>query len=108
MQDRLDDKIDKLTAMMTKVIAQGSDQNKQFKPKSIKAKGGNKQEIIMIRVATRIDIDQIVEIECHLELEVSMEIIIEKGHNMIKIIEVIFKEVLDECKVIEVKILEGI
>ena len=33
MQDRLDDKIDKLTSMMSKLTAQGNNQNKQFKPK---------------------------------------------------------------------------
>ena len=32
-QDRLDDKIDKLTSMMSKLTAQGSNQNKPFKPK---------------------------------------------------------------------------
>ena len=32
-QDRLDDKIDKLTLMMSKLTTQDNDQNKQFKPK---------------------------------------------------------------------------
>ena len=32
MQDRLDDKIDKLAFMMSKVTAQGDKQDKQFKP----------------------------------------------------------------------------
>ena len=32
-QDSLDDKIDKLTLMMSKLTAQGDNMNKQFKPK---------------------------------------------------------------------------
>ena len=32
MQDRLDDKIDKLTSMMSKLTAEGNTQDKQFKP----------------------------------------------------------------------------
>ena len=33
MQDRLGDKIDQLTLMMSKFTAQGNNQSKQFKPK---------------------------------------------------------------------------
>ena len=33
MQDSLDDKIDKLTSMMSKLTAQDNNQNKQLKPK---------------------------------------------------------------------------
>ena len=33
MQDRFDDKLDKITSMMSKVTAQGSNQNRPFKPK---------------------------------------------------------------------------
>ena len=33
MQDKLDDKMDKLMSIMSKLIAQGNNQNKQFKPK---------------------------------------------------------------------------
>ena len=33
IQDRLDDKIDKLTSMMSKLTGLGSNQNKLFKPK---------------------------------------------------------------------------
>ena len=35
MQDRLEDKIDKLTSMMSKLTAQGNNQNKQLKSKDI-------------------------------------------------------------------------
>ena len=39
-QDRLDDKIDKLTSMMSKLTAQGSNQNKPFQPKIYQGKRG--------------------------------------------------------------------
>ena len=66
-KDRLDNKIYKLTSMMSKLTAQGSNQNKQFKHKFIKAKGEDKQEITMIKAITRIDTDKIMVIEeCHL------------------------------------------
>ena len=73
MQDRLDDKIDKLTSMMSKLKAQGSNQNKHFKPKIYQGKRrGQKQEIILIKVIIRTGTDQIVEIgECHIEVELS-------------------------------------
>ena len=35
MQDRLDDKIDKLTSPMSEFTAQGNYQNKQFKPQNL-------------------------------------------------------------------------
>ena len=38
MQDRLDNKIDKLTLMMSKLMAQGNNQNKQFGPKIYQGK----------------------------------------------------------------------
>ena len=38
MQDRLDDKIDKLTSMISKLTAQSNNQNKQFKPKIYQGK----------------------------------------------------------------------
>ena len=38
IQDRLDDKIDKLTSMMSKLTAQGNKQNKQFKPQIYQGK----------------------------------------------------------------------
>ena len=56
-QDRLDDKIDKVTSMMNKLTAQGSNQNKPFKPKMYQGKGEDKQEIIMIKAIIKIDID---------------------------------------------------
>ena len=53
------------------------------------AKGEDKWDIIMIKVNIKIDTDQTVEIgECHIEVELSMYSIIEEGHNIITIIEV--------------------
>ena len=61
----------------------------------------------MIRVTIRIDTDQIMEIgECHLEVELSMDRIIEEGHNMLIIIEMTLGKKMLECKIIDVKIFE--
>ena len=62
----------------------------------------------MIKVNIKIDTDQIVEIgECYLEVELSTDRIIEEDCNMITIVEVTLgEEILEECKIIEVKILE--
>ena len=38
-QDTLDDKIDKLTSMMSKLTAQGTSQDRPFKPKIYQGKG---------------------------------------------------------------------
>ena len=53
-------------------------------------------------------IDQTVVIEeCHIEVELNMDKITEEGYNMIKFIEVILgKEILEEHKIIEVRILQ--
>ena len=37
-QDRLDDKVDKMTSMMNKLTAQGSNQNRPFKSKIYQGK----------------------------------------------------------------------
>ena len=63
----------------------------------------------MIRAIIRIDIDQIREIgEWHLEVEVSTDRIIEEGCNIIIIIieMILGEEFIEECKIIEVNILE--
>ena len=45
--------------------------------------------------------------ECHIDVELSTDKTIEGGHNMIKIIEVILgQEILEECRIREVRILE--
>ena len=46
-QDRLDNKTDKLTSMMSKQTAQGSNQNKQFKPKIYQSKRTGQTRIII-------------------------------------------------------------
>ena len=70
--------------------------------KYIKANGEDNQEIsmikiIMIREVTKIDICQIVQIgEHHIEVEVSMDKIIEEDHVMFIIIEMIIEEITPE------------
>ena len=45
--------------------------------------------------------------ECHIEVELSIDKTIEEGCSMMKIIEVTLgEEILEECKIIEVRILE--
>ena len=99
-KNRLGDKLDKITSMMSKLTAQGSNQNRMFNQKFTKAKGEDKQGIIMINVNIKIDTDEIVVIgECYLEVELSMHRIIEEGHNMITIIEVMLgDEILENTK----------
>ena len=62
MQDRLDDKTDKLTSMMSTLTAQDNNQNKLLKPKVSKTGEEEKQGIVMTKAIIRIDTDQIVEI----------------------------------------------
>ena len=45
-QDRLDDKIDKLTSMMSILTAQGNNQNKQFKPKIYQGKRRGQKKLL--------------------------------------------------------------
>ena len=70
-------------------------------------KGEDKLEIIIIKIYTEVGIGQTVAIgECHIEVELSMDKTIE-GHSMIKIKEVILgKEISEESKITEVRILE--
>ena len=62
----------------------------------------------MNKVIIRKDTDQIVEIrECHLQVELSMDRIIEEGPDMLITIEMTLGEkILEECKITEVKILK--
>ena len=64
----------------------------------------------MIKVNIKIDIDQIVEIgECHIEVELSTDRIIEEGPNMITIIEVTLGQEILEIDIevtIKIKILK--
>ena len=56
-QDRLDDKIDKFTSLMSKLRAQVSSQNRLLKPKIYQGKGEDKLGIIIIKINTKADID---------------------------------------------------
>ena len=56
----------------------------------------------MTGLITKVDIDWIVEIGQHSEVEVNMERIIGEDHNMSILIDMTLKK----CKIIEVKILE--
>ena len=62
----------------------------------------------MIKIDIKINTDQTVEIEeWHIEVEPSMDKTIEDSHSMITITEVTSgEEILEECKIIEVRILE--
>ena len=62
----------------------------------------------MTKIYIKIGIDQTVLIvECHTEVELSMDKILECSCSRIKIIEVILGKVISEkCKIIEVRILE--
>ena len=48
--NRLDVKLDKITSMMSKLTAQGSNPNRKFKQKITKVKGEDNIEIIMIKI----------------------------------------------------------
>ena len=68
----------------------------------------DKLEIIIIKIDIKIAIDKTVVIgECHIEVKLSMGKIIEEGHGMIKITEVILgNEILEIHKIATVKTLE--
>ena len=93
---------------MSKLTAQGNNQNKQFKPKIYHGKRRGQTRNYYDQGIIKIGIDQIVEIgKYHSWVEVSMDRIIEECHNMSMLIEVTLGEtILEECKIIEVKILE--
>ena len=106
-QDRLGNIFDKITSMMGKLPAQGSSQNRPFIPKIYQGKKRGQAEIIMIKKDFKMDIDETVEIgECHAQVELSMDKIMEEGCSMIKIMDVTpGKEILEEHKITEVRIL---
>ena len=61
-QDRLDDILDKITSMMTKLTTQGSSQNRLFKPKIYKGKRRGQVRNHYNQIDTKIGIDQTVAI----------------------------------------------
>ena len=62
MQNGIEEKINRLTMMISKLTTKEEGLNNQFKPKYIKEKEEEKIEIFMIGVIIRIDIGQKVEI----------------------------------------------
>ena len=76
-QERLDDKIDKLISMMSKLSAQGSNQIDHLSPKCIKEKGEDKVEIIVTKADTKVTME-IHTVDHHIEVGFSMDKIIEK------------------------------
>ena len=101
IQDRLDDKIDKLTSMMSKLSTQGSNQIDHLSPKFITEKGEDKIEIIIIKA----DTDQTVRIDTvdlHMEVDLGTDKIIEKGLSMFKSTEEILgEEISEKHKILE-------
>ena len=59
----------------------------------------------MIKIDINIDVDQTGAIgECHIEVKLIMDKILEEGHSMIIFIELILgKAISEECKIIEVR-----
>ena len=101
--NRLDDKLDKITSMM--VNLHGSSQNRPFKPKVYQGKRReqDRNHYNQDRYQGRYRSNHRVG-ECHIEVELSMDKIIEEGHSMIKITEVnLGEEILEVCKIIEVR-----
>ena len=95
MQDMLDNKIDKLTSMMSKFSTQGSNQNRPFKPKIYQEREEKVEIIIMTEVGNRIVLDQLVVIGIEdqiIEIDLSINKTMEKDLNMVRIIEEEFKE----------------
>ena len=78
MQDGLEEKIDRLTEMLSKLTAKEDGTNKSSNLRYSKAKEEDRQEISMtnvitIRVFIKIDIDLVVEIKFHLVVEFSVD-----------------------------------
>ena len=95
---------------MSKLSAQGSNQDRPFKPIIYQGKGEKKVEIIMTKVDIKADIDPMVEIDIvnhHIKVDLSMDKIIQKDLSMFKITEdILGGEILEKCKTIDMKISE--
>ena len=92
---------------MNKLLTQGSNQNRPFKPKFIK-----EEIIIMTEVGNRKGLDWIVVIDIEdqiIEIALSMDKTMQKGLNTVRIIEeeIIGKQTIEENKIIEENLLEG-
>ena len=84
-QDSLDEKIDRLSSMVSKLTAQDDDQIKQFKPKIYQSKRkGQTRNFYMVRKVIKVNIGQIVEIgEYHSVAEYNMNGIIGTDQGII-------------------------
>ena len=110
-QDRLDDKIDKHTLMMSKLTAQGDKQD-SLSLKYVKEEREDRQSITMTKLATRPEIDLLMVIgRCHLEIEieVGMHKTVDKITDRIVLVDcktvtemTLGEEILGRCKIIEV------
>ena len=87
-QDRLDNKLDNTT-----LTAQGSYQNRPFKPKIYQGqrRGQTRNYYDQGKYQNRFRSNGEIG-ECHIEVELSMDIIIEEGCSMITIIEITLEE----------------
>ena len=96
-QDMLDNKIDKLISMMSKLPTESSNQNRLLKPKILRGRGEDKVEIIiMIEIGNEKGLDWAVRIDIEdqiIDIDLNMDKIIEKCLNMIRIIK---EEILGE------------
>ena len=113
MQGSLDDKIERLTSMMSKLTAQDDNQNKQFKSKIYQRKQRGQtrnfydwnnydQRNIKIYIGLIAYIG-----DHHIEIEVSMDKITEKDSVMLIIIEMMLeKTILGKHKITESKFIE--
>ena len=88
-QDNLDEMIDRLTSMMSKLTAHNDDQNKQFKPEidQRKRRGWKRNfydQNYWLKKLSKTDIGQIVEVgEYHSVVEHNMDRIIETDQGII-------------------------
>ena len=116
-QDSLDEKIYRLTSMMSKLAAQNENQNKQFKPMIYQSKRrGQTRNFYDWHYDQRnyqiIDIGQIVRIgEYCLVVGYNMDRVTETDQGIIRIIELILEEeisegIWDQIRITEVKTIE--
>ena len=104
MQDGLEEKIDRLTAVMSKLTANDGRTDKQFNPRYFTAKEEDRQEIFMTNIIT---IREIIK-EFHLVVESSMDKITEVNQHMNKAIGMTLEEETLEAmwEHIKIRILE--
>ena len=105
----LEEKIDKLTSMMSKLTAQDDNPIKPFKPKIYQQRGQTKKYMIDMIYGQRDyqNIDKIVEIEeFHLVVEYSTDKIAEIDQDMIRTIEMTLEQKIVEGIQEQIRIIE--